>query len=91
LTGAGECGNGTPQVTLDGTAVDIVFKYPAASDTGILAATQLSAANDGLTITAGPPYRIEVVGAATPANCSVSYTSAALNIAPVITLDVSAC
>jgi len=67
LVGAGECGSGTPQVTLDGTVVDIVNKYPAATGAGILAATQLDAANDSLTITAGPPYRIEVVGAATSA------------------------
>jgi MSHA pilin protein MshA len=82
LSGAGECGNATPHVT---------FRYPAATAAGILAATQLNAASDGLSITAGPPYRIEVLGAATPANCSVSYTDATAAAAPLITLDVTAC
>jgi MSHA pilin protein MshA len=92
LNGAGECGNATPEVTLDGTAVKMVLRYPAASAAGILAATQLDAANDSLSINAGPPYRIEVIGAATPANCSVSYAEpASLNVAPTITLDVTAC
>jgi MSHA pilin protein MshA len=96
LVAPGQCGNATPQVTMDGTVVDIVNKYPAAAvppavTGGILEATQMSAANDGLTVVAGPPVLIEINGAATLANCSVSYTAAAAGAAPTITLDVSAC
>lgn len=91
LVAAGQCGNGTPQVTMDGLAVDVVNHYPAATDTGILAAAQLSATNDGLTIAAGPPYLIQVTGGTTLATCSISYTEATATAAPVITVTTSGC
>lgn len=91
LVAAGQCGNGTPQVTMDGLAVDVVNHYPAATDTGILAAAQLSATNDGLTIAAGPPYLIQVTGGTTLATCSISYTEATATVAPVITVTTSGC
>ena len=91
LVAAGECGNATPQVTMDGLAVDVVNRYPAATNTGILAAAQLSAANDGLTLAAGPPFLVQINGAATLATCSISYTAATATAAPVITVTTSGC
>lgn len=94
LTGAGECGNATPKVTMDGSAVDMVNKYPSATDAGILTATQLQVVNDGLIIvaaTAATPYLLQLAGASTLATCSVSYTAAAAGGAPVITLVTGGC
>ncbi len=92
LIAAGQCGNAAAQVTMDGTAVDIVNRYPAATTAGILASTQLDAVNDNLTIVGGPPYVIEINGATTPANCSISYTAAAaVGVAPVIVLVTTGC
>jgi MSHA pilin protein MshA len=91
LAAAGQCGNAAPQVTMDGTAVDIVNRYPAATDAGILAAAQLSAASDAVTIVVGPPYLIEINGATTLATCSVSYTAAPANGSPAIVLATAGC
>lgn len=91
LVAAGTCGNGTPQVNMDGTLVNIVNRYPAATAAGIVAAAQLGAATDGLTIVAGNPILIEVNGATTLATCSVSYTAATAAAAPVITVTTTGC
>jgi len=91
LTDAGQCGNVAPQVTMDGQVIDIVNRYPAATSAGILAATQLVAVSDAVTIVTGPPYLIEVNGATNLANCSVSYSAAPANGSPAITLTTSGC
>lgn len=91
LTAAGTCGNVTPEATMDGVAVSIVNRYPAASATGIQAAAQLNATNDGLAITVANPMLFTVNGANVPANCRISYTEATVAVAPVITLDVTDC
>ena len=91
LNAAGECGNAAPAVTMDGTVVTMVNRYPSADATGILRAAQIDAANDGVTLVAGPPLLIEINGAAVPANCSVSYTAALPNASPNIVADVSGC
>ena len=91
LTAAGTCGNAAPQVNMDGTLVNIVNRYPAATAAGIVEAAQLGAASDGLTIVAGDPILIEVNGAATLATCSISYTAATTAAAPVITVDRAGC
>lgn len=91
LAGAGQCGNAAPQVNMDGTSVDIVNRYPAATAAGIVAAAQLNAAYDGLTIVAGNPILIEVNGATTLATCSVSYTAATAAAAPVIQVTTTGC
>lgn len=91
LVAAGECGNASAQVTMDGTTVDIVNRYPDATDLGILAATQLDAVNDNLTIVPGTPYVIQINGATTLANCAISYTAAVVNAAPLMTLDTTGC
>lgn len=75
---------------LDGGNVDIVFGYPAATAAGILAAAQIDGAE--FDITAGDPILVQADGAATPANCQVSFTAATnANTAPVIAIDATAC
>lgn len=91
LSAAGQCGNAVPQVTMDGQAVTILNSYPTADATGILRAAQIVPATDGVTLVAGPPLLVQVDGAATPANCSVSYTAAPANGSPTITVDTTGC
>jgi MSHA pilin protein MshA len=92
LSAAGQCGNSTPEVNMDGSVVKMVNRYPDETAAGILAATQLDATSDSLTLVVGPPYQIQVNGASTPANCSISYTAAAsVGVAPTIALVVTGC
>lgn len=77
---------------MDGTAVAMVNQYPAASATGIIAAAQLNAGADGVTITGTNPILITINGATTPANCRISYTQATTGpVAPVITPTTTGC
>jgi MSHA pilin protein MshA len=72
----------TGSITMEGTTVDLVHGYPAATATGIGAALQDTT---GFTIVAGPPYVFQKTGASTPANCRVSYAApTAANTAPAI-------
>lgn len=91
LTGGGQCGNAIPEVTMDGQVVTMLNNYPTADAAGILAAAQINALNDSVTLVAGPPLLVEVNGAATLANCSVSYTAAPSNGSPTITPVVTGC
>jgi MSHA pilin protein MshA len=76
---------------MDGTAVTMVNQYPAATAAGIIAAAQLNAATDGITITAGNPILIDVNGGTSP-NCRISYTAATAGpITPAITLTTTGC
>ncbi len=69
---------------MDGTAVTMVNQYPAATAAGIIAAAQLNAAADQITITAGNPILIDINGGTAP-NCRISYTAATAGpVAPVI-------
>jgi MSHA pilin protein MshA len=79
LTAAGTCGNATPQVNMDGTLVDMVFRYPAATATGIQAAASIDATNDGVTIATpvAGTMTFSPSGATTPANCQINYVEAA--------------
>lgn len=82
-------------VTLEGQTVDLAYGYPVAdpdetSPNGIMVAAQIDV-ND-YDVTGGNPLTIRGEGAATPANCEVSYTEAAdADTPPVITTDVSDC
>ena len=76
---------------MDGTAVAMVNRYPAATKDGIVAAAQIDASNDGVSIVAGPPLTITINGARTPENCRISYTAAPANGSPTIVLDASNC
>ena len=91
LTAVGQCGNATSQVTMDGTAVNMVNRYPAATAAGIQAAAQINAAADGMTVTAGNPITFDVVGATNAATCRISYTAAAAGAAPTITVVTTGC
>lgn len=67
-------------VDMEGTPVTMVNSYPTADAAGIVAAAQLNAAADNLTISAGgaaagSTITIDINGATTPANCRISYTS----------------
>jgi MSHA pilin protein MshA len=91
LTDAGTCGNATQRVTMDGVTVDMVNRYPAATADGIVMAAQIDAANDGVAIDETGPLTITIDGAATAANCRISYTAAAANASPTITLATDGC
>lgn len=88
----------TSVVSMEGVNNILTFNsYPEASAGGVIAAAQLDAATDGLTITgggAGPAQLITVdlTGASVPATCRISYTSpaAAAGSAPVIAVPLTA-
>lgn len=88
---AGACTSSGGQVNMDGVLVDMVNRYPAASTTGIDLASQVSATG-GLTIAQGVGARTyDVIGAAIPSQCRVTYTAAAANQAALFALDVTGC
>ena len=81
---------------MDGLNINMVNQYPAATAAGIIAAAQLNATNDAVTIapgaTATDPIVITINGATTPASCSISYTAATTGpVAPVITPTTTNC
>ncbi|MDP2027146.1 type II secretion system protein [Sulfuriferula sp.] len=77
---------------MDGLNINMVNQYPAATAAGIIAAAQLNAGSDAVTITAGNPIVITINGATTPASCSISYTAATTGpVAPVITPTTTNC
>ena len=76
---------------MDGLSVDMVNRYPAATNAGILAAAQIDPLNDGVTIAGTAPLTITINGARNAANCVISYTAAPANGSPVIALDASNC
>ncbi|MDZ7654086.1 MAG: prepilin-type N-terminal cleavage/methylation domain-containing protein [Burkholderiaceae bacterium] len=87
----------TGNVAVDGATITTNFGYPTADSTGIVSAAAMSATADKLTIsagaaTAGSTITIQVQGAATAANCQISYTSPAVaNNTPTIALVTSGC
>ena len=93
----GTCTNAAGTANMDGTAVNMINRYPTANAAGIVAAAQLNAANDRVTISpggagAGQLITIDILGAVTAANCRVSYTSAtAVGQAPVIGVVTTGC
>jgi MSHA pilin protein MshA len=89
--------SGAATITMEGVNVTLINGYPTANAAGIVTAAQLNAAADGLTISAGGAgagvtITMDVVGATTPANCRISYTSpAAANGSPTITVTTTGC
>jgi len=75
-------------VTMDGAAITMVNGYPAATALGIQATLQDTS---GFSFVAGPPYLFQKIGAATLANCQVSYAAAPAGGAPTILVDASVC
>lgn len=75
-------------VTLDGATIAMVNRYPAATD--IYSAAGLSTEYN-YTVAAGVAT-IQVVGAATPANCQFTYSQASATAPPVLTAaDATGC
>lgn len=104
-TPVGTCTAVGGTANMDGTAIAMVNRYPQALVTsagnGILAAINMApgatiaTAVDGIFATgggaaAGSVLTITPVGATTPASCTITYTSPAVNAAPVITLNAAA-
>ncbi len=83
---------------MDGLNINMVNQYPAATAAGIVAAAQLNATNDAVTITPGAtataPIVIDINGGTSP-NCRISYTAATVTggvlVAPVITPTTTNC
>lgn len=98
--------NNPATVTLEGVDIAMVNGYPqalasAAAANGILAAAQIvtGAGADGdydevagaAAATAAGIIVIQAKGAATPANCQISYDAADAGEAPVIEIDITDC
>lgn len=94
--------NNPATVSLDGLDINMVNGYPqalAAGAGGILDAAQITtgAAGDfdvvvtNAGVDAGDAIIIQAKGAATAANCQVSYTAALADAAPIITVDATDC
>jgi MSHA pilin protein MshA len=67
----------TGTVSLDGQTVNTVYGYPEASNPGIVTAAGLDATNDKIDVThASGVTTIQVQGAATAANCQITFTAA---------------
>jgi MSHA pilin protein MshA len=88
---AGTCTPTAGTINMDGTAVAMAFRYPAATASGVDLAAQI-VASDGITAaTSGTTRTFDIDGATTSAQCRVSYTAALSGVAPVFTLDSSGC
>lgn len=87
---AANCQATPPRVNMDGKAIEIVNRYPAATAEGILAAADINLAADGMTTGgAGCPAGalcLDIVGGTVP-NCRITYEPATY-AAPVITAPV---
>ncbi len=91
LTAPTTCTPTAGTTNMDGTAVNMVNQHPAATATGIIAAAQLVAATDAVTISGAGPILIDINGGTSP-NCRISYAAAAAGpVAPVITLTTTGC
>jgi MSHA pilin protein MshA len=90
LIAGGTCTATAGTVNMDGAAVDMVNRYPAASATGIDRAAQIST-TEGITIAGTAPRTYDMVGASDSANCRISYTEAAAGAAPNIQVVTTGC
>lgn len=79
-------------VTLDGTQIAMVNRYPAGVSAGaisnIFAAAGLS--SEYSSVPGATFVTIQVLGATTPATCAFSYTEATAAVPPVITTPATA-
>jgi MSHA pilin protein MshA len=82
----------TGSVPLDGANVTTVFGFPDATASGIISAAAISSTDDKVTITfAAGVATIQINGAATPANCQITYTQATATTAASAALAEGAC
>jgi MSHA pilin protein MshA len=89
------CTSTPPKVNMDGTMVDIVNRYPAATVAGIDAAAALNPAADGLTPGGtGTTRTFDIAGGTVP-NCRITYQEATISgsliSAPIISVVTSGC
>jgi len=88
--------NGAATIQMENQNVTLYHGYPTANAAGIITATQLNAAADGLTISAGGAVAssvitMDVIGG-TGTNCRVTYTApAAANGSPTIAVVTTGC
>ncbi|GAB3500992.1 hypothetical protein GCM10027399_27730 [Curvibacter fontanus] len=87
----GTCTATAGTANMDGVAIDMVNRYPAATATGIQAAAGIIATSDGVTVAGAGPITFTATGATTPGTCVISYTAAAAGAAPTITVDTTGC
>lgn len=95
---AANCQASPPRVNMDGKAIDIVNRYPAATTTGILAAADINLTADGLTTggagCAAGALCLDIAGGTAP-NCRITYEPATLSgtliTAPVISVVTTGC
>lgn len=82
------CASAPPRVNMDGTMVEIVNRYPAATVGGIQAAAAIDPVADGVTVACGGgTCTFDIAGGTVP-NCRVTYREATLSgtviVAPVL-------
>ncbi len=82
------CTSATPKVNMDGTMVDIVNRYPAATALGIDSAAALNLASDGLVAAVSGNVRTFDISGGTVPNCRISYQEATQPTVGVITAPV---
>jgi len=77
-------------LSMEGATVNLVYGYPAGTATGIVTAANLSAANDGLTISEDTGTVTIAINGGTAATCKVTYVQATATAAtpPVISAPV---
>jgi MSHA pilin protein MshA len=80
-------------LTMDGGTVNLVYGFPAATNAGIIAASGIDATNDKVTVApAAGSMTITVNGAASAANCRITYTEAPdAATAATVSLDNTNC
>jgi MSHA pilin protein MshA len=89
---------GGAQILMDGKAIDMANRYPAASTTGIVAAADINLTADGLNIgsscTTGSALCLDISGGTSP-NCRIDYQPATISgsviTAPVISVVTTGC
>lgn len=95
LTTPSTCTATAGTTNMEGVAVTMTNQYPAATVAGIITAAQLTNGADGVTVAAGNPLTIDIVGATTPANCRITYPPATIVgtvvTAPAITVVTTGC
>jgi MSHA pilin protein MshA len=80
-------------VDMDGTFVSMLNQYPDATLSGIIAATQLNPALDGLILSSpgATPLTIDIYGGSVP-NCRISYMPAAtIGTQPIYNIVTTGC
>lgn len=95
---AANCRANPPRVNMDGKAIEIVNRYPAATVAGILTAADINLDPDGISLggTNCPPGALclDIVGGSDP-NCRITYEPATLSgviiTSPVISVLTTGC